>query len=485
MEFFVKSGKIFFNSQEIRLKGINWFGAETDTRCVHALWESNLDELISVMKRNNFNAVRLTVSAETMLGLDTLKVSGVNSDKNKGLDNMTCGQLMDVVVKKLKDAGILVMFNMHRMKPFEEISELWYTTEYPESKVIQAWCNLAQRYRNSPNVFAMDIKNEPHGKCSWGGPSETDWATACERIGKEIHKVSPKVLICVAGVTMDIWGDDVDGARTRPVKLAVPNKVFYSPHFYKHWRFPNKEGFSHIPYLDRCMGKLIKAGECVVVGEYGYDHTDSLDTQWVKEFANYLKSNKLENAFYWCLNFNGALNHTILEKDWKTVLNQKMAIINDITPTPTKFNFSSASASTPPRPPTPMPPTRPNTPSSPSPVPRPPVIKPAPNQTNSKSGVDVKTRLKNKWKEGNNNIFEQEVTVTNTSDKTITNVELEVAGTKIQSNYSSVLKNNGTISLVSFPDWQANNKLAPKQSWTFGFQAINTEGKVSVKRVSN
>jgi endoglucanase len=497
MEFFVKNGKLLLNNREIRLKGINWFGPETDTRCVHALWEVNLNDLISVLKRNSFNAVRLTISAETMLGLDTLKVGGVSSEKNKGLENMTCGQLMDIVVRRLREAGILIMFNMHRMKPTEDISELWYTDEYPETRVIQAWRNLAQRYRNSPNVFAMDIKNEPHGKSSWGGARETDWAAACERIGKEIHKVSPKVLICVAGVTMDIWGDDVDGARTRPVKLDIPNKVFYSPHFYIHWRYPNKEGYSHIPYLERCMGRFVKAGGCVVIGEYGYDHTNMLDTQWVKEFADYLKNNKIENAFYWCLNFNGALNHTILEKDWKTTLDHKMKIINEITPSPTQFDFTSASTSTtPPRPPTPMPP-RPSTPPSSTPstpsTPMPPkTSNPPPNRPNtsipitpnqSKTGVEIKSRLKYQWKEGNMDVFEQEVVVTNTSDKIISNVELDIVGTNVKSNYSSVLKSNGNNVSVSFPDWQIKNKLAPKQSWMFGFQAFNVQGKVNVRNI--
>lgn len=493
MEFFVRNGKIVQGNQVVSLRGINWFGAETETRCVHALWEANLDDLISVLRTHSFNAVRLTISAETMLGLDTLMVSGIDASKNKGgLEKMTCGQVMDVVVRKLRDAGILVMFNMHRMKPFEEISELWYTTEYPEARVIQAWRNLATRYRNSPNVFAMDIKNEPHGKSSWGGARETDWAAACERIGNEILKVSPKVLICVAGVTMDIWGDDVDGARTRPVKLNVPNKVFYSPHFYRHWRFPNKEGFSHIPYLDRCMGKLIEKGECVVVGEYGYDHTNESERQWVKEFAEYLKRVGLVNVFYWCLNENGALNHTILNKDWKSVISEKVNLIKAITPNPSKFSFTAQ------RPPTPIPPQRPVTPPPSRPVtPRPvtpqprPTI-PEPNRPSSSSNgnarVSIKTLAKNQWEnEQKQKIIQQEVSVTNTSNTDISDVEVSVVpvgSVRVQQSYSATMKNDGNVnSVASFPGWQIQNKLKPGQTWVFGFQTINTLAKVTVSRV--
>ncbi|NBP58911.1 hypothetical protein EBU71_20670, partial [bacterium] len=197
MEVFAKNGKIYFNNNVLNIRGINWFGGEGDCYCPHALWAQNLDTYITVLKTHNFNAVRITLSAEVMLSLDTIQVSAVDASKNPGIDKYTAGKMLDLVVHKLKDAGILVMFNMHRMKPSEDISPLWYTTEYPESKVTQAWQNLAGRYKNSINVFAMDIKNEPHGQSTWGGAASTDWAKACERIGNAIHKVNPKVLICV------------------------------------------------------------------------------------------------------------------------------------------------------------------------------------------------------------------------------------------------------------------------------------------------
>jgi len=475
----VRNGKLWVDATELKLRGINWFGAETDARCVHALWEESLDTHVNVLKEGGFNAVRLTMSAEAMLGLDSLSVTTVNSSKNPGLDKLTVGGLMDIVVRKLAEAGILVMFNMHRMKPNEDISELWYTEEYPETRVIDAWVRLTTRYKDAPNVFAMDIKNEPHGRSAWGGNDRTvDWAAACERIGNRILQANPRLLICAAGVTMDIWGDDVDGARTRPVRLSVPNKVFYSPHFYKHWRYPNKEGHAFEPYMDRCMGRLAKAGGAVVVGEYGYDHKDELDTQWIRDFQHYCIRNNIENVFYWCLNENGAFNHTILEKDWKTIMTDKIRIIQAITPRPTKLVFPKGSVVIQ-RPPTPQP-TRPT--SSPPPVTPTPVIKllsstpPQPSSLNT--DIDIQILQKNTWKQGMDTIFQQEVIVSNKSKtKTFSNVVLDVLDTTVHSHYSAI--RNGTA--LSFPDWMLQNKLPPGGTWTFGFQAVNKKGNVVVR----
>jgi endoglucanase len=496
MEFFAKNGDLYMNNQVIYLRGINWFGPETDARCVHALWQQKLDTYINILKQQDFNSVRITLSAETMLGLDTLKVSAVNSSLNPGMDTMTPGQIMDVVVKKLQVAGILVMFNMHRMKPEEDISELWYTADYPESKVIQAWEKLTLRYKNFTNVFAMDIKNEPHGRSAWGGGNDVNWPAACERIGNAIHRINPKVMICVAGVTMDIWGDSVDGARTRPVILRIPNKVFYSPHFYIHWRYPNKEGYQNKPYFDKCMGNLAKLGkETIVIGEYGYDHTNPLDTQWIKDFGNYCKSIGVQNAFFWCLNANGAFNHSILDKDWKTLIPGKTDIIKFITPKATDFNFSPSTpppsptrpVTPPPRPVTPSP--RPVTP-SPRPVtppPRPVTPRPQPPNTPLRplpslptvqiTDLEIRVTQKNQWKEGNNTIYHQEVIIINKSNKTIKNINIEVNGTQIQSSYSAT--QNGLK--FSFPSWLITNKLAPQQQWIFGFKSINSFGKVIVR----
>lgn len=350
LEFSAQHGKIHLNGQPVSLRGINWFGFELVDNHPHALWANSLQAYVDIIKHNGFNAVRLTMSAETMLNLDSAKALNINKDLNPALGgpNVTAGAVLDALVGACRQANILVMLNMHRMTPGGEITELWYTGEWPESRVIQAWRAVVARYKNHPHVFAMDLKNEPHGRAAWGGGDySTDWAAAAERIGNAILADNPKLLIFVAGVTyrfdQGIWGDDVGGAQARPINLSVRDRVVYTPHAYIHWRYPNKEGHDNRRYWDACFGDLARTGDAtVVLGEYGYTPEDLLDTQWVNDLEAYVTQLGLDSSFYWCLNNNADKNHGLLLGDWSTVDGRKMAVIERFVPNPTAFDFRPA-----------------------------------------------------------------------------------------------------------------------------------------------
>lgn len=65
--------------------------------------------------------------------------------------------------------GIVVMLDMHSFEHDAYASNgLWYDASHSEAQVIQGWRKLADRYRNTWNVFAIDVKNEPF---------QTTWAT--------------------------------------------------------------------------------------------------------------------------------------------------------------------------------------------------------------------------------------------------------------------------------------------------------------------
>jgi hypothetical protein len=94
--FTAKEGKIMMGSSEIKLRGINWFGMnKTDTNSVNSLWVTPLDEYMQILKDNEFNAVRIVLSAQLMLNLDTEKVKGANEAKNPGINGMTAGEFLD------------------------------------------------------------------------------------------------------------------------------------------------------------------------------------------------------------------------------------------------------------------------------------------------------------------------------------------------------------------------------------------------------
>lgn len=330
--FTCEKGRVYHSGQPININGINHFGINEGTFSLHCLWNTSLDRYIEIMKQNNFNAVRILLSCNVMLNMDTLKSNSIDEGLNPGLKNgQSVGEHLDVVVARMRQAGILVMLNMHKFRGDGslanevDIGGQWFSDEYPESRVIDAWVNVARRYKNAPNVFAMDIKNEPHD-VQWDS-----WAAACERIGNAILSVNPNVTIGVAGCTKITWSDNVGNASSRPVKLNVPNKVFYTPHFYKYG--------GGASYFDECFGNLWKTGATVIIGEVGYDENDGQDAAWFRDFVAYCNSIGFVDSFYWCMNPNGGSNHSILDPDSTNVRSNKVASINKICPSPTKLTF--------------------------------------------------------------------------------------------------------------------------------------------------
>ena len=82
-------------------------------------------------------------------------------------------------------------------------------------------------------VIGADLWNEPKMKASWGYNPETDWNLAAERVGTAIQNVNPDWLIFVEGIGVDYWwGGNLQGVKTHPVRLPIPNKVVYSVHEY-------------------------------------------------------------------------------------------------------------------------------------------------------------------------------------------------------------------------------------------------------------
>jgi endoglucanase len=160
MEFFAKNASLYMNNDKINVKGVNWFGIETETFDLHGLWQVSFDSILDFLAKNNFNAIRVPFSAEVALDLDGKKCTSINTTANPNMIGWTTGKLMDHLVSECAKRGILVMFDMHRLVGTGGITEVWYDTTYTESVVIKAWLTVVNRFKNCSNVFAVDLKNE-------------------------------------------------------------------------------------------------------------------------------------------------------------------------------------------------------------------------------------------------------------------------------------------------------------------------------------
>lgn len=486
MEFTVTNSAIFQGGKKVSIKGVNWFGLETEVYCLHGLWSVSMKSILEFIQQNGFNAIRVPFSAEVALGLDKLKCKSINTSANPDLIDITPGRLLDKLVIECHKRGILIMPDMHRLVGTGQITELWYDNElgYTEAKVIEAWKILVKRYTKYDNVFGVDLKNEPHGKATWGaGVPETDWNKAAERIGDAILDINPKLLIVVEGVQTykgegTWWGGHLAGAKDVPVQLKVPNKLVYSPHVYgpsvfaqpyfSEASFPNNMQTiwdNHFGFLEKT-----KQG-CILIGEWGGQmKTENKDDVWQNAVGEYFIRNNID-AFYWCINPNSDDTKGLLDDDWKTPITKKLELLKKVHPNPTKFKFISPTIIKPPIPTATQVPNIPEI-AKPSIPPKLELQKP----TLPSFLIDIVN--KNSWLDGNNiTVIHREVTITNTNVTPLRSLNLKLTTEKLLQIWN-VTNNNG---FLSFPDYVNENGIAPGDIFTFG---LISSGPISFTSVT-
>jgi hypothetical protein len=156
------------------LQGVNWFGFETANHAPHGLWIRDYKDMLKQIKQQGFNTIRIPFS---LAALKSSTTSGIDysNGKNAALAGKTPQQVMDIIIKEAGRLRLMVILDNHSQADDGFMYDLWYGQDgYTESDWISTWSGLAKRYARSPQVIGADLKNEPHGRATWGtGPSYT------------------------------------------------------------------------------------------------------------------------------------------------------------------------------------------------------------------------------------------------------------------------------------------------------------------------
>ncbi len=326
------------------LQGINWFGMEVKTHTPNGLWVRDYKDLLAQIKTLGYNTIRLPYSVE---GLRSKDISGVDFSigANKDLKGKTTLEVMDLVIQEAQRQGLLILLDSHTLKD-GQIPELWYGDGYTEKDWIDTWLLLAKRYKNSKNVIGADLKNEPHGRASWGtGDISTDWRLAAERAGNQILKVNPTWLVLVEGVENNVpqqkqwgyvWGANLEGVSKYPVRINVSKKLVYSPHEYgsSEYSWFKEASFPRNLYKRWEIGFHYIATQRINpiwVGEFGGYHVDNVSKEgiWQQKFVEFIGQKNLHFT-YWCLNPNSEGTGGILLDNWRSVNVPKQALLNKV-----------------------------------------------------------------------------------------------------------------------------------------------------------
>jgi endoglucanase len=320
---------------EVHLTGVNWFGMETPAFAPHGLDVRNWQDMLDQIVRAGFNTIRLPFSNQ-FLDEDSLP-QGIDYQKNPDLKGLHGLSLLDRLVEGASQRGLKVILDRHRPTAYAQ-SDLWYTSEVPESRWIADWVMLARHFLGNPTVIGADLHNEPHGAATWGsGDPKTDWRLAAERAGNAILSVNPAWLIIVQGVERYHgdnywWGGNLEGAGQFPVRLLEPGKLVYSIHdygpevSYQPW-FYARDFPENLPDVwMKYWGYLQVGGVApVLVGEFGAISVNGTSAGvWMRSLVAFMRHYGFSYT-YWAWNPDTWDTGGLLMDDWRTLDPTKMS----------------------------------------------------------------------------------------------------------------------------------------------------------------
>jgi endoglucanase len=469
MEFLAKTDGIHCNGKRLNIRGTNWFGCETPDHVFHGLWQVSWKSLMDVMVSEGYNLVRVPLSIQMMEDMDTLTPKTINYSVNPDLKDKTAGAILDMMFTEFSRRGILILPDVHRNHSTDGISELWFddATGYTETRLINAWVKFLKRYRDNPFVFAADLRNEPHGKCTW-----KEWAAACERMGNAILREFPEKLIFCAGVEHRAkpspfgayWGSVLDSVRERPVVLSVPDRVVYTPHYYGPSVYPmqyHSDIATNVPkVMEQDFGYICREGlGCVFLGEIG-GRAVGKDEEFHEAATKYIEGNPglLGSFAMWSLCVNSGDTGSFLKDDWKTVDEHKQKFYRRMGPNPTKLTSGA-----------PVPP-------KPEPVPAKPVPAPKPPKA---STVKLTVAKKESWADAGNVMTKYELDVFNGGTGDALPVVSLTGGLGINtwSCAPQPMTSQG-IQKFSLPVWQKSLKAGERWTWGCIVSSRTADGPV-------
>ena len=320
------------------LKGVNWFGFETECRVAHGLWAVGIDELFDFLQTNQYNAIRVPLAYELMNSLDE-PASPSCLEENKWMMGMPVRDILHMFFQKAADRGMVILLDFHTIK--KQITPEPFTETVSPLDVRTAWFHILDEYRNQPNLLGIDIKNEPHG-VSW-----KDWGYYAVHFIEQVQLRYPDFhgLFFVEGIQdlndHSVWGGSFSNMPDNiEHDLATNPLVVFSPHVYGVSIRGSSAQYDNDNTFRTWFGFLHeKTHNAVVIGEVGGFFVLD-DYEWHMTLLYYLESMDIRDAFYWCLNPDSIDTQGLLMQDWRTPNQGKLDFHKRLQPNPTRLVFS-------------------------------------------------------------------------------------------------------------------------------------------------
>jgi endoglucanase len=275
-------------SQDI-IKGINWFGFETQYNNLQCTWTHDINWHLDKIKNLGFSHIRLPFS------LDFIK-------RNEWKD-------MDNFFELTKEKNLKVVLDFHRLynnrqsfKPYEQKSG------YQFEDFLEGWKTIAERYKRYDNLVALDIFNE------YQGPDYNEWNRIVKDSLLYLEREFPNRFEYYVGGTN--WGGNIHNMDQ--YELPFSDRITYTIHKY---HFSDTEPYEN--KWDFSFGDHNK----VNIGEWGFISTLKDESEWADKFVDYLIKKNKRDSFIWTYSFNSGDTGGILLEDCNTVDNKKMKLL--------------------------------------------------------------------------------------------------------------------------------------------------------------
>lgn len=261
-----EENRILQNKKEKSIiKGINWFGFETEYKNLMCTWSHDIEWHLNTIKRVGFNYIRLPFSLEY--------VQEGNWSQ------------MDIFFEKSKELGLDVVLDFHRLHSTHQSAKP-YDNKYSFDDFLEGWKTILNRYKGYENLKAVDIFNE------YQSGNYVEWNSLARQIVSFIETNFPNRFEFFIGGTN--WGGNLHNMDLSD--LPYHDRIRYSIH--KYW-------FSDSPpYEEKWDYSFGDHKPVINVGEWGYMSDVESEAQWAERFVEYLRDNDLQDTFFWTWSHN-------------------------------------------------------------------------------------------------------------------------------------------------------------------------------------
>lgn len=338
------------NGRRFQLASVNWYGASDELFIPGGLDVQHRSVIAKTIRKLGFNSVRMPYADELVIRNPLILPHLLTA--NTDLVGLRAMDIFEACVRALTDEGIAVIINNHithatwccgadpcdagwandHLGPLCRIKQT-------EEEWIQHWEAVMARFLDDPYVIGADLRNEVRGV--WGTMSWDRWATAAELAANRLLRLKSDWLMVVGGTES---GNDLSGARSRPVRLDVPERVVYSAHVYawSGWgsmegRFSKRAYPSFVRAMQANWAYLIEDDIAPVwIGEFGApQHPGQGDANYWGNLLRYLKEINADFG-YWAINPRKPKDdkketYSLVEDDWVTpVLDYRMRDMSEL-----------------------------------------------------------------------------------------------------------------------------------------------------------